>query len=184
MIIVLANLLTYQLEGTNLAVTKDNKYATILSDTEFITCTLVDGHFCKLNTGLYHIDTNRWCITAMIFKDNDKITTYCKVSLYNITGAQANYVDQGLWAISMEIQCEDHSHVKTLQPTITFIKLQPACSAFPSTIKLPPYFKWYSKGFHVVLKSANLHIPKLTTSSFRVWTHIDLSNVTRPEIEN
>ena len=28
----------YQLEGTNLAVTKDNRYATLLTDTEFITC--------------------------------------------------------------------------------------------------------------------------------------------------
>ena len=84
----------------------------------------------------------------------------------------------------MEIKCEDHSHVKTLQPPMTFINLQPACSAFSSTIKLPPYFKWYSKGFHVALKSANLHIPKFTTSSFRVWTHFDLSNVTKTEIEN
>ena len=57
------------------------------------------------------------------------------------------------------------------------------CSAFFSTIKLQPYFKWYSKGFHVALKSANLHIPEFKTSSFRVWTHFDLSNVTRPETE-
>ena len=51
-------------------------------------------------------------------------------------------------------------------------------------MKLPPYFKQYSKGFHVALKSANLHIPKFKTSSFRVWTHFDLSNVTKPEIGN
>ena len=84
----------------------------------------------------------------------------------------------------MEIKCEDHSHVKTLQPPITFINLQPACSAFSSTIKLPPYLKWYSKGFHVALKSTNLHIPTFTTSSFRLWTHFDLFNVTKPEITN
>ena len=84
----------------------------------------------------------------------------------------------------MEIKCEDHSHIKTLQPPITFNNLQPVCSAFSSTIILPPYLKWYSKGFHVALKSANLHIPKFTTSSFRVWTHFDLSNVTKPDIEN
>ena len=84
----------------------------------------------------------------------------------------------------MEIKCEDHSHVKTLQPPITFFNLQPVCSAFSSTIKLPPFFKQYSKGFHVAVKSANLHIPKLTTSGFRVWTHFDLPNVTKPEIEN
>ena len=126
----------------------------------------------------------------MSFKDNDKISTYCRVAIPNITGPQANYLDQGLWDISVEtsipveIKCEDHSHVKTLKAPFTFINLQPVCSAFSSTIKLPPYFKQYSKGFHVALKSANLHIPKFTTSSFRVWTHFDLSNVNKPEIEN
>ena len=69
--------LKYQLEGTNLAVTKDNKNATILTDTEFIRCILADRHFCHLNTGLYHVDTNQWCVTTMFFKDNDKISTYC-----------------------------------------------------------------------------------------------------------
>ena len=76
--------LTYQLEGTNLVMTKDNKYVTILSDTEFIRCILADGHFCGLNTGLYHINTNQWYVTAMFFKDNDKISTYCRVTINNI----------------------------------------------------------------------------------------------------
>ena len=77
--------LKYQLEGTNLAIAKDNKYATTLSDTEFIRCTLADRHFCNLNTSLYHVDTNQWCVTAMFFKDNDKISTYCRVAINNIT---------------------------------------------------------------------------------------------------
>ena len=137
---IIGKSLKYQLEGTNLAITKYNKYATILSDTEFIGCILADRHFCDLNTGLFHIDTNQWCVTAMFFKDNDKISTYCRVAMHNITGPQANYLNQGLWAIAtetpipMEIKCEDHSHVKTLQPPITFINLQPVCSAFSSTI--------------------------------------------------
>ena len=65
--------LEYQLEGTNLAVTKDNKYANILSDTEFIRCTLAEGHFCNWNTGLYHVDTNQWCVTAMFSKTMTKL---------------------------------------------------------------------------------------------------------------
>ena len=36
--------LQYLLEGTNLTITKDNKCAAILSDTEFFKCTLADGH--------------------------------------------------------------------------------------------------------------------------------------------
>ena len=65
--------LQYVLEGTNLAITKDNRYAAILSDTEFLQYTLAYGHFCALNTGLCHIDMSQWCLTALFFKDSAKI---------------------------------------------------------------------------------------------------------------
>ena len=84
----------------------------------------------------------------------------------------------------MEIRCEDHTHVKTLQPPSTMVNLQPACNAFSSELKLPPYFKQYSKGFHLALKSSNLHIPVVTPTDFRIWKNLDLVNVTKPEIEN
>ena len=182
--------LQYVLEGTNLAITKDNRYTAILSDMGFIRCTLADGHSCALNTGLYHIDMNQWCVTALFFKDDDRIDIYCRLALSNITGPQANYLDQGLWAISvkeyipMEVKCKDHSHIKTLEPPFTFINLQPACSAFSSVIKLPTYFKQYSSGFHVALSLPNLHIAKFTPFSSRVWNHFDLSNVTKPKVKN
>ena len=92
--------LTYNIEGNNLAVTKDNKYATILSDTEFIKCTLAQGYFCNLNTALNHIDTNHMCLTALFLKDN-KIQYQYKLAVTNIAGPQANYLDQGNWAISV-----------------------------------------------------------------------------------
>ena len=94
--------LKYQLEGTTLAVTRDNKYATILSHAEFIKCTLAEGHFWNLNIGLSHVDTTQWCVTALFFKDNDRISKYCKLAVNNITGPQANYLDQGHWAISLD----------------------------------------------------------------------------------
>ena len=94
-------LLQYELEGNYLAVTKGNKYATLLTNTEFLTCTLAEGHFCNLNNGLYHVDNSKWCVTALFFKDNSKINQYCKVAVTNITGTQANYLDQGLWTISV-----------------------------------------------------------------------------------
>ena len=103
-------------------ITKDNKYAAILSNTEFVKCTLADRHFCALNTGLYHVDTSQWCVTVLFFKDNDKISDHCRLTLYNIIGLQAHYLDQGLWAVSvetpipMEVKCKDHNHIKTLKP--------------------------------------------------------------------
>ena len=112
--------LKYQLGGTNLAMTKDNKYATILSDIEFIGCILAERHFCNLNTGLYHVDTSQWWVTAMFFKGNEKISKHSKITVNNIMGLQSNYLDQGHSAISsetptqMEIKSEDHSHAKTI----------------------------------------------------------------------
>ena len=157
---------------------------------ELIQCTLADRHFCALNTGLYHIDTSQWCMIALFLKDNDKINSHCRLVLDNITRHQAHYLDQGLWAISiemqvpMEIKCEDHNHFKTLEPPFSLINLQPASSAFSSVMKLPPYFKQYSSCFHVAWNSANLHIPKFTPFSVRIWKHFDLSDVTKPNVQN
>ena len=158
--------LSYQLEGSNLAITKDNNYVSILIEAEFIQCTLAQGHFCNLNTALYHIDYSNWCLVAMFLKENNRINKDCKLSVTNITGPQAIYLDQGLWAIyvekptQMEIRCPKVTQVKSLKPPITLINLQPACSAFSSGVKLPPYFKQFSKGFYVALKSAHLNVPK------------------------
>ena len=60
--------LSYQLEGSNLAITEDNNYVSILTKAEFIQCTLAQGHFCNLNTALYHIDYSNWCLVAMFLK--------------------------------------------------------------------------------------------------------------------
>ena len=146
--------------------------------------------FCALNTGLYHIDRSQWCVTALFFKDSDRIDSYFRLALSSITGPQANYFDQGIWATSvgapvlMEVKCEDHSHVKTLELHFTLVNLQPACSAFSSVINLLPYFKRFPTGLHVALKSANLHIPKFSTLNFRIWTHFNLSNVIKPKTQN
>ena len=138
--------LKYNLEGSNLAVTKDNNYMTILSEAEFIQCTLAQGHFCSLNTTPYHVDYSKLCLIAMFPKQNDRINKDCQLAVTNITGPQAIYLDQGLWAISndkptqMEIRCSKVTQVKSLKPPITFVNLQPACSAFSPGVKLPPYF--------------------------------------------
>ena len=147
--------LSYQLEGSNLAITTDNNYVLILTEAEFIQCTLAQGHFCNLNTALYHIDYSNWCLVAMLLKENNKINKGYKLLVTNITGPQAIYLDQGLWVIpvekptQIEIRCPKVTQVKSLKPPITLINLQPACSAFSPGVKLPHYFKQFSKGFHM-----------------------------------
>ena len=177
----IAKSLAYELEGSNLAITQDRNYVTILTESEFIKCTLAQGHFCSLNTALYHIDYSKWCLAAMFLKDNDRINKYCTLTMTNITGPQAMYLDQGSWAISvekptqMEIRCPQVTQVKSLKPPITFITLQPACSGFSPEVKLPPYFRQYLKGFSVAFKSAHLNIPKYEPTNFRIWNDLNLS---------
>ena len=181
--------LSYQLEGSNLAITKDNNYVSILTEAGFIQCTLAQGHFCNLNTALYHIDYSTWCLVAMFLKENKRINKDCKLSVTNIIGPQAIYLDQGLWAISvekptqMEIRCPKVTQVKSLKPPITLINLQPACSAFSPGVKLPPYFKQFSKDFHVALKSAHLNVPKYNPTNFRIWHTFNVSNLSPIESE-
>ena len=87
--------LIYDIEGNNLAETKDNKYAATVSDTEFIKCTLGQGHLCNLNTAVNHTDSNPICLTALFLKENNKTQNQCKLAVTNITSPQANYLDQG-----------------------------------------------------------------------------------------
>ena len=107
----------------------------------------------------------------------------------NISRPQAIYFDQGSWAISIEkatpveIRCPQVTQVKSLKPTITFIHLQPACSAFSLGVKLPSSFKKFSKGFHLALKSANLNVPEYKPTNFRTWNTFNLSNISATESE-
>ena len=61
---------------------------------------------------------------------------------------------------------------------MTMVTLEPACSAFSSEIKLPPYFRQYPNGLDVALRATNIHVPKFNSSSFRIWNHFNISNLT------
>ena len=165
--------LKYRLVGNNLAVTKDQKYFVIFTESNFIRCTLSVGHLHNIDNALYHADSSTWCLPAMYSKNDKLINKYCSLEISNITGPTANYLDKGSWAISvekttqMEIRCTAHNYVKTLNPPLTFITLQPACNAFSPDIKLPPYFKQYSKGLETAIKTAKLNVPIFNASNFK-----------------
>ena len=105
--------LKYRLEGNNLAVTKDKKYFAILTESNFIKCTLAAGHFCNIDNALYHAYSSTWYLPAMYSKDVKLINKQCSLEISNITGPTANYLDQDSWIISvekpiqMEIRCKD-----------------------------------------------------------------------------
>ena len=180
----------YNIEGNSIAISSDNNYATLPSDTEFIECTLASGHFCSLKSALYHMYTSKWCLTALYLKNDDLISQNCELHVSNVTSPEAIYLDEGHWAIStmtndqMEITCTAHKHVVSLNPPLTLVKLQPACTAFSSQLKLPPYFRKYSQGFAFAIKEANLHNDKLNTLNFRVWNSLNVSNLSDSQVHD
>ena len=111
------------------------------------------------------------------------IETNCRMSLTNVTGSQAIYLDQDNWAVvtvepdQMESSCNSHRHVITIEPPLTLGNLQPACSSFPAKSKLSLYFKKYSKGFAIAIKAANLHPDKLGHIDLCIWKSFSLSSL-------
>ena len=69
----IGKLLMYNLEAKNFAITKDYKYIKTLTDSEFLKCTLANGHFCNLPSALYHIVYSSSCLSALFLKNTDKI---------------------------------------------------------------------------------------------------------------
>ena len=180
--------LKYNIEGNSIAISSDMKYATIPSDSEFMECTLASGHFCSLRSALYHMHYSNLCITSLFLKNDDLINENCEMNISNVTSPEAIYLDDGNWAIAtmnsdqMEITCTDQKHVVSLNPPLSLVKLQPACTAFSSKLKLPPYFRKYSQGFANAMKEANLHLNRFETTDFRIWNSLNITNISTSQM--
>ena len=100
------------------------------------------------------------------------------------------YLDQGNWVVSIietnsnGNSCSTKRQVMTLSPPLTVVKLQPACSGFSSSIKLPPYFKQYSKAIEVAFQIANPHVHEFTPVNICIWKSFDLQNLSSHEVVN
>ena len=182
--------LTYQIETDILAVSMDSNYATIPTESEFLECTLASGHFCNIRSALYHMHSSKMCIIALFLKDDTAINENCEMKVINITGPLALYLDQGTWAIAttdteqMEVTCPLEKYVISIDPPLSMVDLEPACSAFSVKFKLPPYFRKFSQGFPLAMEKANLHTQISQPVDFRVWKSLDVSNLSEVQISN
>ena len=182
--------ITYQIESQTLAVSSDRNYITIPTESEFIECTLASGHFCNIRSALYHVKSSSLCVVALFLKDPVNIDNMCKLNVRNITSPRALYLDDGTWAIAtshteqMEVTCPTHKYVESINPPLSMIKLKPACSAFSTSFKLPPYFKRFSQGFSLALYEANLNSSDLPPVDFRAWKSLDIFNLSSVQMSN
>ena len=115
--------LQYNIEGNNLAITKDRNYVTLLSEAEFVECTLATGDFCSLKNALYHARNSDLYLSSLFLRNDKLIERNCKLSITDFTKPQAIFLDQSHWVISvkdtdqMKISCNSHTHVITINPS-------------------------------------------------------------------
>ena len=106
-----------------------------------------------------------------------------------VTNPEAIYLDEGNWAIvtvepdQMEIKCTAQKHVISLNPPLTLVNLQPACSAFSSKLKLPPYFRNFLKVLQIQLKKLILKLIKLQAINFRIWNFLNVSSLSETQLQ-
>ena len=183
--------LKYNIESETIAVTLDRKtYAALPTPSEFLECTLANGHFCSLKSALYDMQASKLCIFALFLKNETAINENCEFEMVNTTGPLAMYLDDGTWAIStttieqMEVTCPTLlRHVIPIHPPLRIVELQPACSAFSAGFILPPYFRKFSQGFPVAIKGANLHLKIEQPIDFRAWKSLNVSNLSDVQID-
>ena len=77
----------------------------------------------------------------------------------------------------MEISCNSHRHVISIEPPLTLVNLQTACSAFSARLKLSPNFKQHSKGYDIAIKTANLHSNMFSLIDFCIWKSFNASSL-------
>ena len=132
---------------------------------------------------------SKWHLTALFLKNDELVNENCEMSVSNVTSPEAIYLDEGNWAIAtvepdqMEITCTAQKHVILLNPPLTLVNLQPACSAFSLKLKLPPYFRKFSQGFANAIKEANLPTDKLQAINFRIWNSLNVSSLSETQLQ-
>ena len=113
-----------------------------------------------------------------------------KMSVTNVTGSEATYLNQCNWAAvtmepdQIEISYNSHRHVISIEPPLTLVNLQPACSAFSARFKLPPYFKQCSKGFDIAIKAASLQSNTFNPIDFCIWKSFNVSSLSSIQKSN
>ena len=61
----------HELESPYIAMRSDSNYFTIPVHDNILTCTISAGHFCKLNTPLFPVDTTIECIYHLLVNDRE-----------------------------------------------------------------------------------------------------------------
>ena len=91
---------TYELEGTYLAIGHEGHYVSLPQEGEVTMCLLTRGGLCRMNQAMYPSDKVDWCIWALFIKNEQMVKKVCTYNIQKRNGNLAQSLGGYLWAIS------------------------------------------------------------------------------------
>lgn len=121
----------------------------LLAQEEATKCETDVLNTCTSKSPVYVSGNHELCVLNLFMKNAERIPPSCKVEL--LTGGvlpQAISVADGIWAVAVEERIElskvcDEKKTKSVKvkPPLTLVKLPLGCSAFGTSIVLPPFYQ-------------------------------------------
>ena len=139
----LKKVFTYDLESPYIALRMDSNYFTIPMQDDILTCTILAGHFCNLNTPLYPVSSTTECIYHLLVNNKDKIEEFCRVSIIDYAHDTAINLQDNIWALAvlepteLHVTCLTYSYQIKIETNFRLVELENSCQAYNPNIILP-----------------------------------------------
>ena len=136
---------SYQLEAPYLALTEDQRFVSLLSEADVVSCTINQAATCRLQVPMYPVKTVNWCILSLLLNHQEKIDRNCKITAVTSDHAVASYLGHQHWIVSgarqevMHIQCPNHEQRIEIDQQVQIVPLPNGCSAYSNSLYIPAY---------------------------------------------
>ena len=142
----------YDLEATALAINKKRTKYMLLTEEETRNCAENPESYCEFKSPLYPINQSKYCVTALIMNDKEKIKQRCTITVKpNEVLPQAKNVAKGIWAISTNkplrfaITCENKETTTiVIEPPLDILRQPIGCTCDSDYLSFQAHYEFHS----------------------------------------
>lgn len=181
----------YDLETSFIGITKNQEYATLLTEMDVVTCLLSRGHWCTLNTALYPVNRVKWCVTSLFKNDKAEIEQNCRLKARPQTTNLAYRLQNNMWAVSalvaekVQIRCLRTTHFVHLQSPFQLVPVPNACEVYSTNLYIPATTELSSKTNRHTLTGQTflgLNVSYINYTDFRMMQTFNVTTLTEDEV--
>ena len=181
----------YELKSPYIAMRSDSNYFTIPMHDDILTCTISAGHFCKLNTPLFPVDTTTECIYHLLVNDKEKIIDYCKISIQDYSHDTAINLGNNIWALAvlkpmeLHVTCLTYSYQINVEANFKLVKLENTCQAYSPNLILPSDNQMTEKlnGSLIKQRFFNYDVEYTNIPNFHLMQTFNITHLTAEQLD-